>query len=79
MTYRNEKIWHLAFVLLPRFPILGLTLFDISVRPVTDHDGKEDRVKPWQRAVEARDESPHDCEVHVGRVMDLAGVPICTR
>ncbi len=39
-----------------------------------DHEHEEDRVEPGKGTVEAGHERPHEREVHVARVVDLARV-----
>lgn len=78
-TYRNKKIWHLPFVLLPRLTVFGFTLSDVSQCSMTDHDGKKDRVEPWQRTLESSDERPSQREIQIGRVVYLTSIAICNR
>lgn len=75
-THRNEKVWNQPLVLIPRSPVLGMTSLDVAIRPMRDHDGKEERIKPGKGAVESRDQAPAEREEEIAGVVDFAGVAI---
>ena len=75
-TYRNEQIRNLLLILLPGLAILGSAALDITHSAVGYHAGKEDWIEPWEWAVEAGDSTPHEGEVEIAGVVDLAGVSV---
>lgn len=48
------------------------TLIDVAHGPVRNHDTKEDGVEPGERAIEARNQAPGQCEEHIAAVVNLA-------
>jgi hypothetical protein len=74
--YGNEEVGDTTLVLLPAFAILGAASLNVANSTVGNHTGKEDRVKPGERALETSDETPRYGKPQVRGVVDLPGQTI---
>lgn len=75
-TYGDEEVWNSLLVLCPCLTILGSAALNVTHGTVGNHTGEEDRIEPGERTLEAGDKTPHECEVEIAGVVDLAGVAI---
>jgi hypothetical protein len=77
-AYRNEEVRNALLVLGPCLAILVPAALNIAQSTVGDHACEEQRVEPWERAIEASDETPVQGKVKVAGVMYLASFAVCT-